>query len=415
MLLSKNKARKRLATVVTGTTVALIGSVVPLLSLITGSIEAVAVVLPGGPKPIIVPHPAGQSPWPLYGQIPETNTPEVKAWVKLVDWSKVPKIPVRATDSPGNPPACPKIDPPQSECWWTCSGCTTPDDVVDCPGKKAWGLTFDDGPEPGTTEKLLTLMSEKNVTATFFVTGMKSAQAPRLLKQTLDKGHHLAIHTWSHSGLTTLKNEEVVAELKWTEKFIFDHTGYKLKYFRPPYGDIDNRVRAIAHQLGFKTVIWSTGWDSQDWQLPYKTITPNQIVNIFKNDLTDIPERQRGVITLEHDGAPQMVAMARTLLDMGIKSGLKPMDIAKCLSDPVGYNAVPAKASVEKSIENTSDQHKIDGTAAATSNSGGNGQVSKDTGVHANSAQTKVLLPWGTASRALLTMGAMAIGVALSV
>lgn len=41
---------------------------------------------------------------------------------------------------------------------------------------------------------------------------------------------------WSHSGLTTLTNEEIVAELKWTEKYIFDHTGYKIKYFRPPYG-----------------------------------------------------------------------------------------------------------------------------------------------------------------------------------
>lgn len=41
---------------------------------------------------------------------------------------------------------------------------------------------------------------------------------------------------WSHSGLTTMTNEEIVGELKWTEKYIFDHTGYKVKYFRPPYG-----------------------------------------------------------------------------------------------------------------------------------------------------------------------------------
>ncbi|KAF9425268.1 hypothetical protein BGZ94_007690 [Podila epigama] len=288
-------------------------------------------------------HPKGSSPWPKYGEKPDTNTPEVKQWVKLVNWSKVPKLPIRYTKSPGDPPECPKKETPKGDCWWTCSGCYAPDDVVDCPNKKEWGLTFDDGPEPGTTEKLLDLLQEKNVTATFFVTGMKSSRAPWLLQETVDRGHHLASHTWSHSGLTTLTNEEIVGELKWTEKYIFDHTGYKIKYFRPPYGDIDNRVRAIARELGFKTVIWSNAWDTQDWQLPEETITSKQIVGIFNDGLHELPTRNRGVITLEHDGDPQMVTMARTLLNMGMKQGMKPMDIAKCLADPVGYNQVPTK------------------------------------------------------------------------
>ncbi|KAF9961565.1 chitin deacetylase [Mortierella alpina] len=335
------------------TTLVFLGVIAPLFSLISSGIDAAAAVTP-----------ADQSHWPAYGKVPPTNSPEVKAWLKLVDWTKVPKIGVRYTKDPG-PPACPQVAAPASDCWWTCSGCAAPDDVTECPGKKVWGLTFDDGPEPGTTEKLLDLMHEKNVTATFFVTGMKSTKAPALLKQTIDKGHHLASHTWSHQGLTTLTNEQIVAELMWTEKFVFDHTGYKLKYFRPPYGDVDNRVRAIARQLGFKTVIWSNDWDTQDWQLPYKTITPNQIVNIFQKGISSIPTRSHGVITLEHDGAPQMVAMARTLLDLGIKSGLKPMDIASCLSDKVGYNAVP-----DKPAKNDSDEHITDGTGTPSTDAG---------------------------------------------
>ncbi|KAI8598524.1 hypothetical protein EDD21DRAFT_309259 [Dissophora ornata] len=286
-------------------------------------------------------HPNGSSPWPKYGERPDTNTPEVKAWVKLVDWSKVPKLPVRKVESPGDAPTCPGHDVPKSDCWWTCTGCFVPDDIVDCPQKNQWGLTFDDGPQPGTTEDLLDLLKEKNVTATFFVTGMKSMMAPWLLQDTIDQGHHLASHTWSHSGMTTLTNEEVVAELKWTEKYIYDHTGYKVKYYRPPYGDVDNRVRAIARELGFRTVIWSNEWDTQDWQLEEDTITSKQIVGIFKKDLKSLPKRDRGVITLEHDSDPKMIAMARTLLDMGLMKGMKPMDIAQCLGDKVGYNAVP--------------------------------------------------------------------------
>lgn len=110
-------------------------------------------------------------------------------------------------------------------------------------------------------------------------------------------------------------------------------------------GDVDNRVRAIARELGFKTVIWSSEWDTQDWQLEENTISSKEIVNIFQKDLNKLPDRENGVITLEHDGDAKMTAMARTLLDMGISKGLKPMHIAQCLGDKVGYNAVPPTTS----------------------------------------------------------------------
>ncbi|KAF9108544.1 chitin deacetylase [Mortierella sp. GBA35] len=302
------------------TAVVLLGSVALAIRLFSTMAEAAAAGAKKIPHKADASHPKGSSPWPKYGEKPDTDTPEVKAWVKSVDWSKVPKLPIRKTESPGDPPECPKKE-------------------------NEWGLPFDGGPEPGVTENLLALLKKK-VTATFFVTGMKSIKAPWLLQDTIDQGHHLASHTWSHSGLTTLSNEEIVAELKWTEKYIFDHTGYKVKYFRPPYGDIDNRVRAIAHQLGFETVIWSNEWDTQDWQLSENTITHNQIVGIFKSGLKSLPDRIKGVITLEHDGDPKMVTMARTLLEMGLKKGMKPMSIAQCLNDKVGYNAVPAALPV---------------------------------------------------------------------
>ncbi|KAK3828820.1 MAG: hypothetical protein J3Q66DRAFT_383459 [Benniella sp.] len=322
------------------TAVALIGSMALVLSIISSNNLIDAAPDKAVHKPDWS-HPKGTSPWPEYGERPDTDTPEVKAWVKLVDWSKVPKLPIRKVKNIGDAPECPGHEVPAGDCWWTCTGCFAEDDVVDCPNKNEWGLTFDDGLQPGTTEKLLGLLKEKNATATFFVTGMNSAKAPWLLQETIDQGHHLASHTWSHSGMTTLTNEEIVAELKWTEKYIHDHTGYKVKYFRPPYGDVDNRVRAIARELGFKTVIWSNEWDTQDWQLEENTISAKDIVNIFKKDLQNLPKHDNGVITLEHDGDPKMTAMARTLLDMGIAKGLKPMHIAQCLGDQVGYNAVP--------------------------------------------------------------------------
>lgn len=173
------------------TTVVLLGSIALAITLFT----TVADAAPKIPHKADITHPKGSSPWPNYGEKPKTNTPEVKAWVKSIDWSKVPKLPIRHTESPDDPPECPQKEVPKGDCWWTCSGCYAPDDVVDCPGKNDWGLTFDDGPEPGVIENLFSLLKEKNVTATFFVTGMKSTQAPWLLQDTIDQGHHLASHS----------------------------------------------------------------------------------------------------------------------------------------------------------------------------------------------------------------------------
>lgn len=76
-------------------------------------------------------------------------------------------------------------------------------------------------------------------------------------------GHELAMHTWSHSYMTTLTNEQIVAELKWNELAIKEVTGVSPRYFRPPYGDIDNRVRDVAAALGFIPIIWNH--DTNDW------------------------------------------------------------------------------------------------------------------------------------------------------
>jgi peptidoglycan/xylan/chitin deacetylase (PgdA/CDA1 family) len=89
-------------------------------------------------------------------------------------------------------------------------------------------------------------------------------------------GHQLSVHTWSHPYLTKLTNEEIVAELGWTKQVIKDVVGVTPNTFRPPYGDIDDRVRAIAAQMGLTPVIWSsvtangttTNFDTVSYALP---------------------------------------------------------------------------------------------------------------------------------------------------
>lgn len=89
-------------------------------------------------------------------------------------------------------------------------------------------------------------------------------------------GHQISIHTWSHAPLTTLSNEEIVAELGWTAKVIRDVIGVTPNTFRPPYGDIDDRVRYIAAQMGQTPIMW-TGVQANGTTQYFDTVRPSYI------------------------------------------------------------------------------------------------------------------------------------------
>lgn len=134
--------------------------------------------------------------YPTKDQIPDVNSPQVKAWVDQIDWSKVPNIPV----APGTPevknfPQCPpdsEVDP--ASCWWSCSGCVAPEDVITCPDRDTWGLTYDDGPSPATMDMINHLGALK-LTATFFIVGSRVLEYPDILKEQVARGHHIAMHS----------------------------------------------------------------------------------------------------------------------------------------------------------------------------------------------------------------------------
>lgn len=125
-----------------------------------------------------------------------------------------------------------------SRCWWTCGGCTRSTDIVDCPTPLTWGLTYDDGPAPYTSN-LLNFLDQENLKSTFFVVGSRVISFPSTLQTQFMGQHHIAVHTWSHPSLTTLSNEEIIAELGWSKKVIKDTLGITPNMMRPPFGDIE--------------------------------------------------------------------------------------------------------------------------------------------------------------------------------
>ncbi|KAF9906681.1 chitin deacetylase [Linnemannia zychae] len=295
--------------------------------------------------------PIAAGAWPTLDCIPYPQDPQVQQWLKLVDMTKVPVYPL--SNDGVCPPAGTTI--PAGQCWWTCQKCTAPDDITFCPQTGTWGLTYDDGPSPDSP-RLYDDLKAHSQQATLFIVGSRAISYPATLLRAYNEGHQIAIHTWSHPSMTSLSNEQIVAELKWTEKAIVSVIGVTPIYWRPPYGDVDNRVRAIATQLGYKTSIWTDGFDTNDWNIPAGTATPQSVVATFQAWLTKIPTMPNGFIVLEHDLFPAEVNVSIDgILPIAFADkALKMMPIARCLGDAKPYkegagtfslNGAPAASS----------------------------------------------------------------------
>jgi peptidoglycan/xylan/chitin deacetylase (PgdA/CDA1 family) len=193
--------------------------------------------------------------YPALDTVPPVNSPQVQQWIKDVQQSGV-AIPSISQTVLGGCSANPAAVSDQSRCWWTCGGCTRNTDIVSCPDKMTWGLTYDDGPA-FYTPNLLQYLDQQNLKTTFFVVGSRALEFPALLQEEFMGQHQIAVHTWSHPYLTTLSNEQIIAELGWSKKIFKDVLGITPNMFRPPYGDIDDRVRAISLAMGLIPVMWT--------------------------------------------------------------------------------------------------------------------------------------------------------------
>ncbi|KAJ7137472.1 carbohydrate esterase family 4 protein [Mycena crocata] len=124
------------------------------------------------------------------------------------------------------------------------------------------GYEFDDGPNC-SHNAFYDYLTEQNQKATMFFVGSNVADWPLQARRAVVDGHEIDLHTWSHGPMTTFSNEGAFAELWYTQQVIKAVTGYTPKCWRPPTGDVDDRIRYIATQLGMDTVLWK--YDSFDW------------------------------------------------------------------------------------------------------------------------------------------------------
>jgi peptidoglycan/xylan/chitin deacetylase (PgdA/CDA1 family) len=124
--------------------------------------------------------------------------------------------------------------------------------------KKAIALTFDDGPEPGTTPRILDVLKEKNVKATFFVIGKKALKHPELLRRIVDEGHIIGNHTFSHSYfLGFFSKSKLTQDIEKCNEAIAGATGKSPLFFRPPFGVTNPIYATVLKELHLHSIGWS--------------------------------------------------------------------------------------------------------------------------------------------------------------
>jgi peptidoglycan/xylan/chitin deacetylase (PgdA/CDA1 family) len=309
--------------------------------------------------------------YPPINAIPDVASPQVKQWLSQLNMSSVPTFPLVPATKDGSPGTM-KAD--IGSCDWTFNGCFGPTDISTCP-TGYWGLTYDDGPSQYSTALYDTLL-KTNTKATLFWIGSNVFSNPAVAKRACADGHQIAVHTWSHHPSTSLTNEQFVAEVKWTESAIKEVCGVTPKYFRPPYGDIDNRIRGLLTQMGYVAVIWDI--DTNDWQMPPGgTKTAAEIDTLFAGWISSNKVNKTGHVCLQHEIYQTSVAEAIKQMP-NILANWKPVPVASCVNDAhpyvettINFPTIANGMSNSSAPANSSSSLPASAPAASASGSGG--------------------------------------------
>ncbi|GAW02877.1 carbohydrate esterase family 4 protein [Lentinula edodes] len=211
-----------------------------------------------------------------------------------------------------------KTQPPASnyssddpDCWWTYSLCTEPKlsglpvDISAAPEPSTLGYGFDDGPNC-SHNAFYDFLLNQNQKATFYYIGSNVADWPLEAQRALADGHEICAHTWSHPYMTTFSSEAAFAELWYSVRLLMQMiklaVGVTPTCWRPPYGDVDDRIRSIAHALGLQTIMW--GYDSEDADINGQSITDQTVVTNYNNFITTASNGTfnfTGAIILTHE------------------------------------------------------------------------------------------------------------------
>jgi len=173
-------------------------------------------------------------------------------------------------------------------------------------------LTFDDGPHPEYTDKLLDILAHSDAKAVFFLIGERAIEHPEIVRRIVREGHLAGIHSMRHTaGFTISPSRMVESDLQACRKILEDITGTKTNLFRPPYGVTNFNIARAVKKLNLKTV----GWNVRSFDTAIKD--PQRVIKRVTGRIAP------GSVVLLHDRLPDSPAILSGILEAVRKKGLK--------------------------------------------------------------------------------------------
>lgn len=157
-------------------------------------------------------------------------------------------------------------------------------------------LTFDDGPNPAWTPRLLEFLAEQDIRATFFLLGSRAQAQPELVRRIAAGGHLVGNHSWSHPNLALTPAARIREELSATRDLLEQITGSPVRFLRPPFGARRPAALRIARELGMTPVLWNAM--TSDWSDP----APRRIASQLAVKIDRLTRRGWAANVVLHDG-----------------------------------------------------------------------------------------------------------------
>jgi peptidoglycan/xylan/chitin deacetylase (PgdA/CDA1 family) len=197
-------------------------------------------------------------------------------------------------------------------------------------------MTFDDGPHPSLTPKLLDILKERNIKCTFFLIGQNMKAYPQIVRRIIAEGHEIGAHTYTHCSLTSRSDAQIRSELQRSEEVLMAAANYRPQLVRPPYGAINTRIKQLMFsEFGYSTIMWSV--DPQDWRRPGVSVVTSRLVS----------GARPGAIMLAHDIHPPTIQAVPAMFDQLLAKGYQFVTVSQLMNMekanmPVGVVIRPA-------------------------------------------------------------------------
>ncbi|KAG0031814.1 hypothetical protein BGZ81_000499 [Podila clonocystis] len=291
-------------------------------------------------------------------------------------------------------------------------------DTCTKPGTVA--LTFDDG--PGIyNDQLLAILAKKNVKATFFMIGENIVATPQLsasLKKVLAGGHQLASHTYTHSNLDLMTEEQMKSEISRTSDAMFTHSGVRPAYMRAPEGRCAELCTKVMNELGLVISHWNV--DTNDWR--HKAQAPQTAADLSMVEIDNVIVKNSNPATdsfilLQHEIHKFSVELlAERVIDAILAKGYKFVTMEECVGKPsyltgsVVPPVVPPTGSTTGAPVTAPSGGVVPPPTASTA-----GPVAPGTGSTSGAGSAPTTGNKGANGAGALQMGAWAMGLAAAV